>query len=51
MTAGLGMSPLLIVGIATLVRYLRRRDRQRVETPLTDEERKRAEALLKADAP
>jgi cytochrome c-type biogenesis protein CcmH len=40
---------LLIIGIAVLIRYLRRRDRQFVETPLTDEERKRAEALLKAD--
>lgn len=38
---------LLLVGIGALVRYLRRRDRQFVDTPLTEEERQRAEALLK----
>lgn len=40
---------LLVVGIAVLINYLRRRSRQLVETPLSDEERKRADALLKAD--
>lgn len=38
---------LLIIGLIALVRYLRRRNRQLTETPLTDEERQRAEALLK----
>lgn len=38
---------LLLVGIGVLVRYLKRRDRQVVDAPLTDEERQRAEALLK----
>jgi cytochrome c-type biogenesis protein CcmH len=40
---------LLVAGIAVLVGYLRRRSKQVVETPLTEDERKRAEALLKAD--
>jgi cytochrome c-type biogenesis protein CcmH len=39
----------LIAGIAVLVTYLRRRGKQVVDTALTDEEKKRAEALLKAD--
>jgi cytochrome c-type biogenesis protein CcmH len=38
---------LLLVGVGALVSYLRRRDRQFVDTPLTAEERQRAEALLK----
>lgn len=38
---------LLIIGLIALVRYLRRRNRQLTETPLTEEERQRAEALLK----
>ncbi len=37
---------LLIVGLALLVNYLRRRGRLIAETPLSEEERKRAEALL-----
>lgn len=40
---------LLVAGIAVLIGYLRRRSMQVVETPLTEDERKRAEALLKAD--
>ena len=39
----------LIAGVAVLVTYLRRRGRQVLDTALTDEEKKRAEALLKAD--
>ncbi|WP_126447252.1 cytochrome c-type biogenesis protein [Sulfuricystis multivorans] len=38
---------LLIAGILALMRYLRRRNRQLTEAPLTEEERRRAEALLK----
>lgn len=38
---------LLLVGITALVSYLRKRSRQVVETPLSDADRKRAEALLK----
>ena len=38
---------LLIVGLAVLVNYLRRRSRLIVEAPLSAEEHKRAEALLK----
>jgi cytochrome c-type biogenesis protein CcmH len=38
---------LLIIGIAALVNYLRRRSRQVVDTPLSAEERQRAESLLK----
>lgn len=41
---------LLVAGIAALVSYLRRRSRQVVETPLSDEEKKRAADLLKADS-
>jgi cytochrome c-type biogenesis protein CcmH len=41
---------LLIVGIAVLVSYLRRRNRSVVDVPLTDEEKRRAEELLKADS-
>lgn len=40
---------LLVAGLAVLINYLRRRSKQVVETPLSDEERKRADALLKAD--
>lgn len=42
---------LLIVGIAALVNYLRRRSLQVVDTPLSDEERLRAENLLKENQP
>jgi cytochrome c-type biogenesis protein CcmH len=45
----LGPFVFLIAGMAVLVTYLRRRGKQVVETALTDEEKKRAEALLKAD--
>jgi cytochrome c-type biogenesis protein CcmH len=38
---------LLLVGIVVLVRYLRRRNEQVEEAPLSDADRKRAEALLK----
>jgi cytochrome c-type biogenesis protein CcmH len=38
---------LLIIGIGALVSYLRKRERQVADTPLTEEERQRAEALLK----
>lgn len=38
---------LLVVGVAALIAFLRRRGGQIHETPLTDEEKKRAEALLK----
>lgn len=38
---------LLIAGIAVLVGYLRRRSRAVVDAPLSEEERRRAEALLK----
>jgi cytochrome c-type biogenesis protein CcmH len=38
---------LLIAGIAALIVYLRRRNRVVADTPLSDEERRRAEALLK----
>jgi len=41
---------LLIIGIVVLVRYLRRRGTQIAAAPLSDEERKRAEELLKADS-
>lgn len=40
---------LLIVGLIVLVNYLRRRGRQVVDAPLTDEERQRAAALLKEE--
>ncbi len=42
---------LLIAGILALMRYLRRRNRQLTEAPLTEEERQRAEALLKENQP
>lgn len=42
---------LLITGILALMRYLRRRNRQLTEVPLTEEERQRAEALLKENQP
>ncbi len=38
---------LLVVGIVVLIRYLRRRDTQVQRPELSEEERKRAEALLK----
>jgi cytochrome c-type biogenesis protein CcmH len=38
---------LLLVGIGVLVSYLKKRERQAADTPLTEEERQRAEALLK----
>jgi cytochrome c-type biogenesis protein CcmH len=38
---------LLLIGIAALVNYLRRRSRQVVDTPLSAEERQHAENLLK----
>ncbi|MDP1653955.1 MAG: cytochrome c-type biogenesis protein CcmH [Rhodocyclaceae bacterium] len=38
---------LLLVGIALLVNFLRRRNQQVAETPLSEAEKKRAEALLK----
>lgn len=41
---------LLIAGIVVLVRYLRRRSAQVAAAPLSEEERKRAEELLKADS-
>ncbi|MDO8960358.1 MAG: cytochrome c-type biogenesis protein CcmH [Rhodocyclaceae bacterium] len=40
---------LLIVGLAVLVNYLRRRSRLIVEAPLSEDEKKRAEVLLKGD--
>jgi cytochrome c-type biogenesis protein CcmH len=42
---------LLILGIIALVRYLRRRNRQLPDTPLSAEERARIEALLKDHRP
>ncbi|MFN3884653.1 MAG: cytochrome c-type biogenesis protein CcmH [Rhodocyclaceae bacterium] len=42
---------LLIIGLIALVRHLRRRNHQLVVAPLTEEERKRAEALLKENQP
>ncbi|MFN4149296.1 MAG: cytochrome c-type biogenesis protein CcmH, partial [Rhodocyclaceae bacterium] len=42
---------LLIIGLVSLVRYLRRRNRQLTAAPLTEEERKQAEALLKENQP
>lgn len=42
---------LLLLGIVALVRFLRRRNRQLVDTPLSEEERRRIEALLKDDQP
>ena len=41
---------LLIAGIVVLVRYLRRRGAQVAAAPLSEEERKRAEELRKADS-
>jgi cytochrome c-type biogenesis protein CcmH len=38
---------LLIIGIGALVSFLRRRNRQVVDVPLSEEDRQRAEALLK----
>lgn len=41
---------LLVAGIVALVSYLRRRNRLVLDTPLTEEEKKRAADLLKADS-
>ncbi len=41
---------LLVAGIIALVSYLRRRNRLAPDTPLTEEEKKRAADLLKADS-
>jgi cytochrome c-type biogenesis protein CcmH len=41
---------LLVAGIIALVSYLRRRNRLVPDTPLTEEEKKRAADLLKADS-
>lgn len=38
---------LLLAGLFLLINYLRRRSQQVVETPLSEEERQRAESLLK----
>lgn len=40
---------LLLLGVVALVRFLRRRHRQLVDTPLSEEERRRLETLLKDD--
>ena len=42
---------LMIAGVAALVAYLRRRGRQLKDAPLSDDERLRAEELLKEDKP
>jgi len=39
----------LIVGVAALILYLRRRGGRVADAPLSDEERKKAEALLKSE--
>lgn len=41
---------LLVAGIVVLVNYLRRRNRLVVDVPLTEDEKKRAADLLKADS-
>jgi cytochrome c-type biogenesis protein CcmH len=41
---------LLIAAVATLLVYLQRRRRQAARAPLSDEERARAEALLRIDS-
>lgn len=38
---------LLLIGLFALIRYLKQRSKAVVDTPLSDEEKKRAEALLK----
>jgi cytochrome c-type biogenesis protein CcmH len=38
---------LLFIGLFTLFRFLKQRSKEVVDTPLSDEEKKRAEALLK----
>lgn len=38
---------LLFIGLFALVRFLKQRSKEVVDTPLSDEEKKRAEALLK----
>lgn len=42
---------LLLIGIVVLVSYLRKRSRQIEETPLSEADKKRAEALLKEGQP
>jgi cytochrome c-type biogenesis protein CcmH len=42
---------LLIVAVAALINFLRRRSRQGAETPLSAAERQRAESLLKENQP
>jgi cytochrome c-type biogenesis protein CcmH len=42
---------LLLIGIALLINYLRRRGRQVAEAPLSEADRQRAEALLKDGQP
>jgi cytochrome c-type biogenesis protein CcmH len=42
---------LLLIGVVALVSYLRKRSRQVEEAPLSDADRKRAEALLKDGQP
>jgi cytochrome c-type biogenesis protein CcmH len=46
----LGPALLLVLGFFVLRRVLRDRTRAAVDRPLTDEERKRAEALLAGEA-
>jgi cytochrome c-type biogenesis protein CcmH len=41
---------LLVAGVALLIAYLRRRRREAARPPLTDEERARAEALIRTDS-
>ena len=45
----LGPFLLLLAGVAGLILYLRRRERQVVQQPLTDEQRARVQALLRGD--
>lgn len=45
----LGPFALMAAGIAILITYLRRRGREIRDTPLSDEENRRAETLLKED--
>ena len=45
----LGPFLLLFAAVAGLILYLRRRERQVVQQPLTDEQRARAQALLRGD--
>ncbi len=45
-----GPALLLLIGLASLIYYLRLRGRKYTELPLSDDERRRAEALLLEDA-